>query len=70
MNKELRNLSRAEEQHEEQHMDKEFEDYDKLYPREWDEDRALVRAIKEGEDTESISRRKFLISLREKRTDS
>lgn len=52
MNKELRDLSRDEEQH----TDKEFENYDKLYPREWDEDNALVRAIKEGEDTESISR--------------
>lgn len=30
LNKELHDLSRAEEQH----MDKEFEDYDKLYPRE------------------------------------
>ena len=53
LNKELRDLSRAEEQH----LDKEFENYDKLYPREKNiEDVALVHAIKEGANTKSISR--------------
>lgn len=53
LNKELRDLSRGEEQH----MDKEFEDYDKLYPREENiEDVALVHAIKEGGNKKSVSR--------------
>jgi hypothetical protein len=53
LNKELRDLS-SEEEH---HMDKEFEDYDKLYPHEENlEDIALVRAIKTGEATESMTR--------------
>lgn len=54
MNQELRDLSGEAEQH----TGKEFEDHDKLYPRKWEEDIALVRAIKEGEDTESINRAK------------
>ena len=60
LNKELRDMSRVEEQH----MDKEFEDYDKLYPHEKNiEDVTLVHAIKEGENTKSVNRTKVFSIL-------